>query len=61
MRPSFHQADLQTYRRVVIVGALFCIVFVVIGFSLRPQAEESRALVKADRLTRTAGAGRPAN
>ena len=61
MGPSFHHADRQTYRRVVIVGTLFCLAFVAISFSLRPQAEESRALVKADRLVRTAGEARSAN
>ena len=60
MGASFHQADRQTYRRVAIVGALFCIAFVAISFSLRPQPEEGRALVKADRLVRTAGEERPA-
>jgi hypothetical protein len=59
--PSFHTADRQTYRRVVIVGVLFCLAFVVISFSLRPRTEETRALVKADRLVRTAGEGRPAD
>ena len=48
MGASFHQADRQTYRRVAIVGALFCFAFVAISFSLRPQAEERPALVKAD-------------
>ncbi|MBR0715537.1 hypothetical protein [Bradyrhizobium liaoningense] len=52
---SFYQADRQTYRRVVLVGMLFCLAFVVISFSLRPQVEETRVLVKADRLVRTAG------
>jgi hypothetical protein len=61
MMPSFHTADRQTYRRVVIVGVLFCLAFVVISFSLRPQVEETRALVKADRLVRTAGEARPAD
>jgi hypothetical protein len=61
MTPSFHTADRQTYRRVVIVGVLFCLGFVLISFSLRPQTEETRVLVKADRLIRTAGEGRPAN
>ena len=56
-KPSFYQGDRHTYRRVAIVGTLFCLAFVVISFSLRPQAEETRALVKADRLTRTAGQG----
>jgi hypothetical protein len=58
MTPSFHTADRQTHRRVAIVGALFCLAFVVISFSLRPASEETRALVKADRLFRTAGEGR---
>jgi hypothetical protein len=55
MTPSFHTADRQTFRRVAVVGVLFCLAFVAISFSLRPQTEETRALVKADRLTRTAG------
>ena len=61
MASSFHQADRQTYRRVAIVGTLFCLAFVAISFSLRPQTDETRALVKADRLVRTAGEARPAN
>ena len=61
MTPSFHTADRQTYRRVVVVGVLFCVAFVVISFSLRPQTDETHVLVKADRLTRTAGEARPAN
>ena len=61
MTPTFHTADRQTYRRAAIVGLLFCLAFVVISFSLRPQAGETRALVKADRLVRTAGEGRPAH
>jgi hypothetical protein len=61
MPPSFHQADRQTYRRVMIVGTLFCAAFVVVSFSLRPQPEEVHVLMKADRLVRTAGGGLPAN
>ncbi|OAF19631.1 hypothetical protein [Bradyrhizobium neotropicale] len=53
--PSFHQGDRHTYRRVAIVGSLFCLAFVVISFSLRPQVEDTHVLVKADRLVRTAG------
>jgi hypothetical protein len=59
--PSFHHADRQTYRRVAIVAALFCLAFVAISFSLRPQTEERGVLVKADRLVRTAGQAAPAN
>ena len=53
--PSFYQGDRHTYRRVAIVGSLFCLAFVVISFSLRPQLEDTHVAVKADRLMRTAG------
>ncbi|MFK4657069.1 hypothetical protein ABIF97_007003 [Bradyrhizobium japonicum] len=53
--PSFFQGDRHTYRRVAVVGSLFCLAFVVISFSLRPQLEDTRVVVKADRLVRTAG------
>jgi len=55
LEPSFYQGDRQTYRRVAVVGALFCLAFVVISVSLRPQDEDTRVAVKADRLVRTAG------
>jgi hypothetical protein len=61
MAASFHTADRQTYRRVMVVGLLFCAAFVVISFLLRPQPEESQAMVKADRLVRTAGEAKSAN
>ena len=62
MVPSFHTADRPTHRRVMVVGLLFCLAFVVISVWLRPQVEEGRpALVKADRLTRTAGTPHKAN
>jgi hypothetical protein len=53
--PSFYQGDRHTYRRVAIVGTLFCLAFVVISFSLRPQLDDISVAVKADRLVRTAG------
>ena len=61
MAPSFHTADRQTYRRVVVLGVLSCAAFVAISFSLRPQSEETRVLVKADPLIRTASDQRLAN
>jgi hypothetical protein len=61
MIPSFHTADRQTYRRVMVVGLLFCMVFVVISVFLRPQPEGGRVVVKADRLFRTAGAPKSVN
>jgi hypothetical protein len=51
---SFDAADRRTYRRVVAVALLFCATFVMISFSLRPQLDSTRVLVKADRLVRTA-------
>jgi hypothetical protein len=45
----------------MVVGLLFCVAFVVVSFSLRPQAESSHVLVKADRLVRTAGGPHKAN
>jgi uncharacterized membrane protein YesL len=59
--PSFYQADKQTHRRVMVVGLLLCTAFVVISFSLRSRPEDTRVLVKADRLVKTAGEARPAN
>jgi hypothetical protein len=61
MVPSFHNADKTTYRRVMVIGLLFCAAFVAISFSLRPQPETDRVLVKADRMTRTAGQPHKAN
>ena len=55
MVPSFHNADRPTHRRVMVVGLLFCLAFVVVSLSLRPQPESGHVLAKADRLVRTAG------
>lgn len=48
--PSFHKAGRPTEA----VGLLLCAAFVVISLSLRPRADDTRVLVKADRLMRTA-------
>ncbi|MBR1126569.1 hypothetical protein JQ628_33965 [Bradyrhizobium lablabi] len=61
MVPSFHNADRPTHRRVMAIGLLFCAAFVAISFSLRPQPDTDRVLVKADRLMRTAGQPHKAN
>jgi hypothetical protein len=61
MVPSFHNADRRTHRRVMVIGLLFCAAFVAISFSLRPQPESERVLVKADRLVRTAAQAHRAN
>ena len=61
MAPSFHTADRQTYRRMVIACVLFCAAFVAISISLRPQNADVRGPVKADRLVRTASNQPPAN
>ena len=59
--PSFHNADKPTHRRVMLVGLLFCVAFVVTSFSLRTQPDTGHVLVKADRLVRTAGEPPKAN
>jgi hypothetical protein len=61
MTPSFHNADRQTYRRVMVVGFLFCAAFIAISLFLRPQPETKAALVKSDRSIRTAGEVKSAN
>jgi hypothetical protein len=61
MVPSFHNADQPTHRRVMVVGALFCVAFIAVSFSLRTQPEGGHVLVKADRLVRTAGEPQKAN
>ena len=53
--PSFQNADRPTFQRAIAVGILLCVAFVAVSFSLRPQPADDRVLVKADRLTRTAG------
>jgi hypothetical protein len=49
----FH--DKGTNRRVMLIGVMFCAAFVLVSFFARPQPENDRVLVKADRLTLTAG------
>jgi hypothetical protein len=61
MTISFHNADKQTYRRVMAVGLMFCTFFLAISFSLRRQPENPHALLKADPLVRTAGEPRRAD
>jgi hypothetical protein len=55
----FH--DKGTNRRVMLIGLLFCSAFVFVSFFARPQPGNDRVLVKADRLTLTAGKPRLAN
>jgi hypothetical protein len=45
----------------MLVGLLFCAVFVVFSFFAREQPENTYVLKKADRLVRTAGSATPAN
>jgi len=61
MVPSFHNADRPTHRRVMAIGLLFCAAFVLVSFYLRPQPENDRVLVKADKLMRTAGEAKKTN
>jgi hypothetical protein len=61
MAHSFHNADKQTHRRVMVVGLLFCAAFVAVSFFLKPQPENDHVLLKADRLVQTAGKPIPMN
>jgi hypothetical protein len=46
--------DKNANRRGMFFGLMFCATFVFISFFARPQPENDRVLVKADRLTLTA-------
>ena len=61
MSASFHNADKQTHRRVMLVGLTFCAAFVAFSFLAREQPENHYVLQKADKLVRTAGAPPLAN
>jgi hypothetical protein len=45
----------------MLVGLLFCVLFVAVSFLAREQPDNHYVLHKADRLVRTAGAPLPAN
>ena len=45
----------------MLVGSMFCALFVAVSFFAREQPENHYVLKKADRLVRTAGAPSPAN
>jgi hypothetical protein len=55
MSTSLHNADKRTHRKVMLVGLLFCAVFVAISFFAREQPANTYVLQKADRLVRNAG------
>jgi len=61
MSSSFHNADKRTYRKVMLVGLLFCATFVAISFFARGQPDNNYVLRKADKLVRSAGSPLPAN
>jgi hypothetical protein len=55
MSSSFHNADRRTHGKIMLVGLMFCALFVAVSFLAREQPENSYVLQKADRLVRTAG------
>jgi hypothetical protein len=61
MSSSFHNADRRTYRKVMLVGLMFCALFVAVSFFAREQPANTYVLKKADRLVRSAGEQMPAN
>ncbi|HVI77624.1 MAG TPA: hypothetical protein VM715_05580 [Candidatus Acidoferrum sp.] len=61
MPSSFHNADRRTYRKVMLLGLLFCVMFVAISFFAREQPDNKYVLQKADKLIRSAGSAPPLN
>jgi hypothetical protein len=61
MSSSFHNADRRTYRKVVVVGLIFCAAFVVFSVFAKEQPANTYVLKKADKLVRSAGSPVPAN
>ena len=61
MSSSFHNADRRTYRKVMLVGSLMCVAFVLFSFFAREQPPNAYVLKKADRIVRTVGTPTPAN
>ena len=55
MPTSFHNADRRTYRKIMLLGLLFCGTFVAISFFAREQPQNNYVLQKADKLIRSAG------
>jgi hypothetical protein len=60
MSSSFHNADRRTYRKVMLVGLMFCALFVAVSVFAREQPTNTYVLKKADRLVRSAGEQMPA-
>jgi hypothetical protein len=61
MPTSFHNADKATHRKIMLVGLMFCALFVAISYFAKEQPENHYVLLKADKLVRTAGAPQHAN
>jgi hypothetical protein len=59
MSISFHNADRRTHRKVMLVGLMFCSLFVAVSFFAREQPANTYVLQKADRLVRSAGTAQP--
>jgi hypothetical protein len=55
MSASFHNADRRTHRKIMLVGLMFCAVFVAISYFAKRQPATHDVLLKADKLVRTAG------
>ena len=60
MSSSFHNADKRTHRKIMLVGLMFCALFVAVSFFAKEQPQNTYLLKKADRLVRTAGDQVPA-
>jgi hypothetical protein len=61
MSSTFHSTDRRTYRKVMLVGLMFCVLFVALGLFAKQQPANTYVLKTADRLVRSTGAPLPAN
>jgi hypothetical protein len=53
MNHSFHGADKATYRKVLFIGLLGCVIVVAVSFRAKPQPGNHFVVLKADKLVRT--------
>ena len=59
MSCSFHNAVRRTHGKILVVGFLLCTAVVAVSFFAREQPDNGYVLVKADKLSRTAGTPLP--
>jgi hypothetical protein len=61
MNHTFHSADQATYRKTLLVSVLCCAFIVWVLFLVKPHSDSRFVVMKATKVTRTAGQSSPAN